>query len=251
MQKKKKEKKRKETKGEAQREMGLAGVFNRQSMKRVRGIKGPMERDRSRFAVLAEPIGSGSRNPGDPRPYLQCKVGDRASQLPTNEHPAHAIRPLPSKGPPPLCRSTTHGYVRLFRYADDPAERPTGNTEYTWGSSALSLAGRKMGNFYPLCALCLTKECLTLKLVCVILLRIFQIYIKYSIRFFFSLFLFFFGVRIKSLGQVIKKFDTKFHRLNRFCCKYYRNVLSQCYFIIRIFDCYRIFCTTHLFDSFF
>lgn len=27
--------------------------------------------------------------------------------------------------PASLCRSTTHGYVRLFRYADDPAERPT------------------------------------------------------------------------------------------------------------------------------
>lgn len=39
---------------------------------------------------------------------------------------AHAIRPLPSKACSSLSRHDTHGYVRLFRYADDPAERPTG-----------------------------------------------------------------------------------------------------------------------------
>lgn len=63
-------------------------VFNRQSMKRVRWIKGPTKRDRSRFAVLTEPIGSGSRNPGDRAPVFAMQNREPPG-LPANETGAH------------------------------------------------------------------------------------------------------------------------------------------------------------------
>lgn len=95
-------------------------VFNRQSMMRVRWIKGPMERDRSRFAVLTEPIGSGSRNPGDRDGICNAKQGTAGA---TGADETDAIRVLFHRRTRPPCRATTHGYVRLFRYADDPAGR--------------------------------------------------------------------------------------------------------------------------------
>lgn len=99
------------------------------------GLKVQWRGDRSRFAVLAEPIGSGSRNPGDPRLYLQCKAGDRASVATDQRGPRtrHTFSSFETRRPP-LCRSTTHGYVRLFRYADDPAERATGTRNIPRGS---------------------------------------------------------------------------------------------------------------------
>lgn len=72
-------------------------VFNRQSMMRVRWIKGPMERDRSRFAVLTEPIGSGSRNPGDRNGICNAKQGTVGATGGRDER-THAIHPLPSQG---------------------------------------------------------------------------------------------------------------------------------------------------------
>lgn len=47
--------------------------------------------------------------------------------------------------PASLCRSTTHGYVRLFRYADDPAERPTGTRNIL--GSPTSTETEKSGKF--------------------------------------------------------------------------------------------------------
>lgn len=95
-------------------------VFNRQSMKHVRWIKGPMEKDRSRFAVLTEPIGSGSRNPGDRDDICNAKQGTARATDAANETGAHTPYVSFSIAGFPPCRARTHGYVRLFRYADDP-----------------------------------------------------------------------------------------------------------------------------------
>jgi len=92
-------------------------------MKRIRWIKGPMEGDGSRFAVLTEPIGSGSRNPGDRDGICNANAGNRRGYR-ANETSAHTpYVSLSIAGARPPCRATTHGYVRLFRYADDPTER--------------------------------------------------------------------------------------------------------------------------------
>lgn len=115
-------------------------VFNRQSMKRVRWIKGPTKRDGSRFAVLTEPIGSGSRNPGDRGWYLQCKTG-------TTGRDGRAYASFSIAGLALLVRATTHGYVRLFRYADDPpgerAREQNGREEDRTGRLTFALFSRR------------------------------------------------------------------------------------------------------------
>lgn len=58
-------------------------------MMRVRWIKGPMERDRSRFAVLTEPIGSGSRNPGDRDGICNAKQGTAGATGGRDGHTRH------------------------------------------------------------------------------------------------------------------------------------------------------------------
>lgn len=67
---------------------------------------------------------------------MQCKAGDRASVATDQRGPRtrHTFSSFETRRPP-LCRSTTHGYVRLFRYADDPAERATGTRNIPRGST--------------------------------------------------------------------------------------------------------------------
>lgn len=90
-------------------------------------IKGPTKRDRSRFAVLTEPIGSGSRNPGDRDGICNAKQGTAGATGAADETGAHTPYVLFHRRTRPPCRATTHGYVRLFRYADDPSsERARG-----------------------------------------------------------------------------------------------------------------------------
>lgn len=89
-------------------------VFNRQSMKRVRWIKGPTKRDRSRFAVLTEPIGSGSRNPGDRDGICNAKQGT-AGATSGRDGRAHAIRPFPSQE---LALLVAPRHMATFDYLD-------------------------------------------------------------------------------------------------------------------------------------
>lgn len=89
-------------------------VFNRQSMKRVRWIKGPTKRDRSRFAVLTEPIGSGSRNPGDRDSICNAKQGT-AGATGGRDGRAHAVRPFPSAG---LALLVAPRHMATFDYLD-------------------------------------------------------------------------------------------------------------------------------------
>lgn len=95
-------------------------------------IKGPTRRDRSRFAVLTEPIGSGSRNPGDRDGICNAKQGTAGATGAADETGAHTPYVLFHRRTRPPCRATTHGYVRLFRYADDPSSE-RGESERTVG----------------------------------------------------------------------------------------------------------------------